>query len=120
VRAVNAEYGHMDDVVALIATDSKAGRIAFLTWGRLLDPVDEELLASIVRPQLCAFGLNAVTSLEVCYSLRDVASGVYFYEALLSFVWRRPTFGDGYESWRDKTKMSLLAGSELYCIGPIE
>jgi hypothetical protein len=106
----------MEDVVG-IRTVGESPEAAFMTWGRIFDPVDGVTLITVIRRHLPAFGIGESVELAVCDTLQEVSNFPYFYEALLSFAMRRIPYGDGYEAWRQRMAEALARGEEIDFLG---
>jgi hypothetical protein len=110
----------MEDVVGIRVRDAKNGWFGFVTWGRLWDPVDETELIRAVKPHLTGFhGITDPQEVHVCNSLRDLRSAEYFYEALISFSWDCPPFGDSYDAWRKQKQRDVQDGRDIYFVGAL-
>src|ERR1700716_235644 len=73
--------GLMDDIVALKVVLDEGPNQYFLTWGRLIDPVETKSLEELVGSHLAQFGLGgAAVSISVCDSIRAASRARYFYE----------------------------------------
>jgi len=108
----------MEDVVGLIGIDSKRYSVAFMTWGRLFDRVDDSRLIEIVSARSKNFVGAPIKSIRICGSLNDVSGYKYFFDALLHFAWRPIPFGTKtYDRWRAATRKKLISGEELYFLG---
>lgn len=109
---------YMEDVVAVEVTLKAGERRYFLTWGRILDPVDGTVLAALVLEHAAKNALGGEpVSAKVCPTLADARDQPYFYEALLYFAWAPPRFGTDYESWRQERETAMRQGRELYYLG---
>lgn len=109
----------MEDVVGILVNDKKRGQIAFLTWGRVFDPVDSKPLVRAVASGLSKFGIENAT-ITVCHSLKDVASAEYFFEGLLKLGQKRIPYGkQSYPVWMRKMQRAITRGREIYLIGNI-
>jgi hypothetical protein len=110
----------MEDVVAIVGTDSKKRSVAFMTWGRLYDRVDESELISVVAAQSKNFAGAPMKNLRLCGSLRDVSQYEYFFEALFYFCWRPIPFGTKiYSRWRTAARKRLESGKDLLFLGSL-
>lgn len=108
----------MENVVAVTARTKDGHAVAFLTWGRLWDPVDDRKLLEVIASRSVAFAGAPMTDFKVCNSLSEVADYLYFYEGLLHFAWRPIPIGDSYESWREDRAARLAeSGEDLYFLG---
>jgi len=107
----------VEDVIALRVTESDGTSVAFLTWGRLFDPVDEtEIIAAVVRV-LPEFGVHVFTEIAVCDNLGEVATERYFYEGLVSFASDMRDDSKDDESWRSLRRKAVISGKEIYFLG---
>lgn len=110
----------MEDVVAVEVTLSTGDRRYFVTWGRILDPVDGTGLAALVLEHAPKSALGGEpVSARVCVTLSEARDQPYFNEALIYFGWQPPPFGDGYEAWRRARETAMREGRELYYLGRI-
>jgi hypothetical protein len=107
----------MDDLIAVRVMENDGGSVAFLTWGRLFDAVDETLILEAVERALPVFGIHDYTKLIVCDNLGEVAGERYFYEGLFHFS---AEFDHGYvdyQTWRKKKLKRVKAGKDIYFLG---
>lgn len=109
----------MDDVVGVIAEDSVRGRVGFVTYGRLWDPVDPAELLANISAHLPECGIENVVSLSLCDTLSELREAPYFFESLISFSWRPIPFGPNYEQWRESTRREVELGRHIYCVGNV-
>lgn len=108
----------MEDVVGIIGTDSKSRSVAFMTWGRLFDSIDESRLLKLVAEHSGSYAGSPMKKFRLCNSLRDVSKYEYFFEALLNFGWRRIPFGPKtYKRWRTATRKRLAGGKDMFFLG---
>ena len=105
----------MDDVIAVAVTLDNGERRFFVTWGRIQDPVDPEPVSEIVLRNASAYDLGGTpVRAEVCWSLQDASSEVYFHEALLEFAMEPIPFGRGYQRWRKRKAAAMGSGKGLH------
>jgi len=104
----------MEDVVAITARNNRGRRVAFMTWGRIYDRVDDEELLRVVKRASQKFAGSPMSRFELCWSLVDVDDHEYFYEALLKFAWRPIPSGSRYRTWVARMKREMNAGREIY------
>ena len=109
----------MDDIIAVEVKDGKRGNAAFLTWGRVFDRIDPDIIENKIAAAAPRFGLHNIKSVQVCWSLQEVARYPYFYEALVAFSWKPIPFGKGYKAWAAKKRKEISAGKEIYFLGTI-
>lgn len=108
----------MEDVVGIKAKDRSGNIVAFMTWGRLFDPVEDDGLLKAVENQSGSFAGGPMIDFSICRSLLDVADHQYFFEGLLHFAWRPIPFGEGYEQWRKQKRIELKeSGKDLFFLG---
>jgi hypothetical protein len=108
----------MDDVIAIRVIEENGGSVAFLTWGRLFDPVDPSEILEAAEKSLSTFGIREYTKLKVCDNLGEVAGERYFYEGLIELASQlRDARRHGYKSWRKKMAKRVKAGRGLYFLG---
>jgi hypothetical protein len=110
----------VEDVVGIKVRDKKRGWMGLMTWGRLWDPVDATELLRVVKRHFTTCGIDEADEVEVCWSLRDLSSAEYFYEAILHFSWNPPPFGDTYADWRNARRKDLEEGRGIYFLGSLE
>jgi hypothetical protein len=104
----------MEDVVAIRVREANRRSTYFVTWGRVLKPLE---LESVLKRHASSFGLKNVTSVTVCDNLGEAASARYFYEALIHFASNPIPFGKPYGAWKRKTAKQLILGKEIYFCG---
>ena len=108
----------MDDIVALKVVLDEGPNQYFLTWGRLIDPVETKSLEELVGSHLAQFGLGgAAVSISVCDSLREASRARYFYECFFQMCQKSIPFGDGYKNWAAQILEQLKQGREIYYLG---
>jgi len=108
----------LEDVVAVTARTTDGRAVAFLTWGRLWDPVDESKLLEVLAAKSSSCAGAPMTDFKVCKSLGEASQFEYFYEGLLYFARRPIPFGDSYKSRRkDKAAGLAQSGADLYFLG---
>ena len=107
----------MNDIVAVeVVTPPK--QHYFLTWGRVFDPIAEADLLAVVSAQLAQYGVDgqAATS-RVCATLQEAAQAPYFFEGFMHFCHRPIPYGEGYDSWRAKTRSEMEDGHGVDYLG---
>jgi hypothetical protein len=110
----------MEEIVGILVNDKNRGDVAFLTWGRVFDPVDSKSLVRALVNGLRKFGIGEEASITVCHSLKEIASAEYFYEGLLSLAQKRVPYGKGsYPVWKCKMQRAINGGKEIYLVGKI-
>jgi hypothetical protein len=108
----------VEDVVAIEVVLDSGQRRYFMTWGRILDPVDGHTLAELVLKQASGFDLGGrPVEAKVCSTLAEARDQPYFYEGLVDFARHTIPFGDHYESWRKVRETAMREGRELYNLG---
>ncbi len=107
----------VEDVIAVRVTLEDGESLAFMTWGRLFDAVDETEILDAVEKALPTYGIRAWSTIAVCDNLGEVANERYFYEALLSFAWKAPPSGKRHASWQSKKRKLVKAGRNIYFLG---
>lgn len=109
----------MEDVAAIRVCLRDGEARYFLTWGRVLDPVDPAPVLAWIRSRLDSFDLGGdAVSVEVCSFLRDAAHAPYFYEAFWTLAQQRVPFGTEYEEWRSRTATEMVElGKHLHYLG---
>jgi hypothetical protein len=108
----------MEDIVALKVVLEKVPNHYFLTWGRLLDPVETKGLEELIASHLSQFGLpGPPVSISVCDSVREAAGARYFYECFFQMCQKPIPFGDAYGPWAAQMLEQLKQGREIYYLG---
>ena len=108
----------MDDIVALRVVLDKGPNQYFLTWGRLLGPVETKGLEELVGSHLSKFALPGhAVSINVCDSLREASGARTFYECFFEMCQKPIPFGDGYKNWATQMLDQLRQGREIYYLG---
>src|SRR6266571_3213483 len=108
----------MEHIVALRVVLSKGPAQYFLTWGRLLDPVETGGLEELVGSHLSKFALpGPAVSISVCDSLREAAGARYFYECFFQMCQQAIPIGEGYKQWAAQMLEKLKQGREIYYLG---
>jgi len=107
----------MDDLIAIRVTENDGGSVAFLTWGRLFDAVDDSEILAAVEKALPVFGVREYKGLVVCDNLGEVAGERYFYEGLFHFAAKFDHGYKNYESWRKKKLELVKSGKDIYFLG---
>ncbi|MBV8082405.1 MAG: hypothetical protein JO293_05875 [Candidatus Eremiobacteraeota bacterium] len=105
----------MEDIVAIKAVDKDGKAVAFMTWGRLFDRIDDTELLQSVRAT--RFVGHPMKRFALCDSLGQVAKHRYFYEALAYFASEKIPFGQRYRSWQARKRRALEAGREIWFLG---
>src|SRR3990167_1931720 len=107
----------MEDIVGIKFLDKIQGEGAVITWGRIFDNLDDKELLNVVKNRLVRFGAKDIESIELCYSLMEVANQPYFYECLIYFMQNPIPFGDGYASWVKTKQKALRDGNDISFLG---
>ncbi len=108
----------MEDIVALKVVLTKGPNQYFLTWGRLLDPIETEGLEELVRSHLSKFALpGPAASITVCDSVREAAGARYFYEGFFQMCQHLIPIGEGHKQWAAQMLEKLKQGREIYYLG---
>ena len=107
----------MENIVGIKVKDKIQGEGAFITWGRLFGTIDEEELLNIVKQHLPKWGISHLESIELCYSLMEIANQPYFYECLIRFIQEPIPQGLKYEAWKRKKIKALKEGNDIYFTG---
>lgn len=107
----------MEDIVGIRIKDSIKGEGAFITWGRLFDAVDDTKLLNIIKDQASLWGIYHLETIELCYSLQEIADQPYFHECLIKFIQEPIPYGEGYDLWKSKKKRALKKGKDIYFTG---
>jgi len=107
----------MEDIVGIKFVDAIAGEGAVITWGRVFHNFDDKELLKVVKKRLIGFGAKNIESIELCYSLVEIADQPYFYECLAYFIQNPIPFGDDYASWVKAKQKALRDGKEISFLG---
>ena len=108
----------MEDIVALKVVLADGQRHYFLTWGRLIDPVEAKGLEELVLSHLPKFGLTGdVGLISVCDSVREASGARYFYENFFQMCQKPIPFGESYPQWASQMLGELKQGREIYYLG---
>jgi hypothetical protein len=108
----------VEDIIAIKLSDKKRGVMAFLTLGRIFDPVDAEALRELVLTIAPKMGLTVISGIEICDSLQEISHRQYFFEGVIRMAGERIPFGKkSYSAWRKKIKAKMLEGKEFYNVG---
>jgi hypothetical protein len=111
----------MQDVVGIVVTDGTRKPVAFLTWGRVFDRVNEKPLLDALRKGLRKFGVSQQAKISVCNSLQEVAGSEFFYEGLCNFAWKPIPFGKrSYPVWALRMRKAIAQGKEIWLIGTVQ
>lgn len=104
----------MEDIVAIRVLDRSGRWRGYITWGRILDPVDTTWVEEIIRRQC----VSDPQEIRVCESLSEVSKFKYFFEAIFSFANRGRPFGPEYKKWRSQREAEIEQGTAaLYNLG---
>jgi len=110
----------LEDVVGITGKASSGNDMAFMTWGRLFDPVDDAEFLDIIELHSSMFAGGPARNLKVCNSLLEVSKYEYFYEALLHYAWNKIPFGENWNEWRSARREALIkSGADIYFLGPL-
>ena len=108
----------MEDLVAARVHDHAGEWYGFMTWGRIVDCVDDSWLKEIVRVDASLCGIEGITEIRVCDSLSEVASCRYFYEGLFHFANAGIPFGASYDAWKQHRLDEITHGTpHVYFLG---
>ena len=106
----------MDDIVAIKVKDKEYGEGGFITWGRIFHTIDDKELLEVIKKYYSRWGKELET-IELCYSLGEIAYIPYFYEALIRIIQEPISFGPKYKAWKKKKQKALEEGNEIYFAG---
>jgi hypothetical protein len=107
----------MEDIVGIKIKDKKCGEGAFITWGRLFHVIDDKELLEVIKKHMGRWGITELESIELCYSLMEIAHMPYFYECLIRFIQEPIPYGPKYEAWKKKKIKALKDGHDIYFTG---
>lgn len=108
----------MEHVAAVKVKDRLRGKHAFLTWGRIYDPVDPAELIAAFRRILPTMGFSHVKRISVCYDLGDVRKYRYFFEGLLRFAAKMAVEPYRDEGWLRAHRDDEVLRRSIFLIGP--
>jgi hypothetical protein len=108
----------MEDVVAVRVKLTSGRARYFLTWGRVPETLDPNLLLVLVGRNLHRFDLGGAPAVvELCPTLQDASNEPYFHEALFRMGQQQIPVGPGYSAWQKRVLLGLEDGTELYYLG---
>ncbi len=108
----------MEDIVAARARDNSGKWYGFMTWGRIVDRIDDAWVEEIVLANARQCTIPPIVEVHVCDSLSEVATCEYFYEGLFHFANSGIPFGASYEPWRQDRLAEFKQGtSRVYFLG---
>lgn len=116
--------GPMEDVVAIVITDTDGLEHGVLTWGRIFGSVEYDELVEAVRRSISQFGISPdQASLRVAFTLQEVSAMPYFHECLfdmhaerLEAVTKDPSLGVT-RAWLDRCREQVLGGRNIWYLG---
>jgi hypothetical protein len=88
----------MEDIVAARVRDNSGKWYGFMTWGRIVDRIDDAWVEEIVLANARQCAIPEVVEVRVCDSLSEVATCRYFYEGLFHFANAGIPLGTSYEA----------------------
>jgi hypothetical protein len=108
----------MEDIVAVRVELETGESRYFLTWGRIQDRVDSEILESLVLEysRRCSLGAAPLRA-QLCDSLQEASNEPYFYEGLFSFCSSPIPLDERYKNWRKERDLRMKEGKEIYFLG---
>jgi hypothetical protein len=108
----------MEDIVAARVRDSSGKWYGFMTWGRIVDRIDDSWIQQLAHAHASKCGIKEVVDVRICDSLSDVAACQYFYEGLFHFANAGIPFGSSYEIWRQDRLSEFKQGTiDVYFLG---
>lgn len=107
----------MEHLVGITIKDATFGTVGFMTWGRILHPVDSESLLALVEKHAHKCGIDTIVSSNLCDSLQEIAMFPYFYEGLFEFSQTIIPDGSAYQTWQTTMRKALEEGNEIYFLG---
>jgi hypothetical protein len=113
----------MEDIVAARVRDSSGKWYGFMTWGRIVDRIDDAWVEEIVLANARQCAIPEAVEVRVCDSLSEVATCRYFYEGLFHFANAGIPLGTSYEAWRQDRLAEFEQGTaRVHFLGaePIE
>ena len=111
----------MEDIVGIRVQKRDGTSHGVLSWGRIGDRVKDDWLIDGYMASLSHDARGEIEKIEVCESLRDLASCKYFFEGLFDFAIRGIPYGQGYAAWHSQQQAAYSSGAgDFYDVGPIE
>ena len=108
----------MDDIVAARVKDCSGKWYSFMTWGRIVDRIDESWVVEAVRSFARTCAIDGIAELQVCESLYEVMNCQYFHEGLFHFANAGIPFGRSYDAWREARLEEFKRGHpEVFFLG---
>jgi hypothetical protein len=108
----------MEDIVAARVRDNSGKWYGFMTWGRIMDAVNESWVEEAVRHDADKCAIDGIAEVRVCPSLLEVMHCEYFHEALFHFANAGIPFGPSYEAWKRERLNEIQQGSpKVYFLG---
>jgi len=107
----------MEDIIGIKFVDKIQGEGGVITWGRIFDNIDDKKLLEVVTKRLIRFNVKNIQSIELCYSLMEIANQPYFYECLTYFIQNPIPHGNAYASWVKKKRKALCNGNDILFLG---
>jgi len=101
---------NIKDIIGIKFFDKKLGKGACITWGRIFN--DQELL-KVVQEQCVKQGFENIESMNICYSLQEIARYPYFYESWIYFVQQDIPYKYSYKKWKEEKQKALCMGKEI-------
>ncbi len=107
----------MEHLVGIKVKDKIFGNVGFITWGRVFHPVDPQPLLNVIIKYAPKFGISNVESIELCDTLQEVSSFLYFHEAIFEFAQKIIPDGKQYKIWQKNMQRAIERGEEIYFLG---
>jgi hypothetical protein len=108
----------VEDIVAARVRDTSGKWYGFMTWGRIVDPVDESWVEETVRKVAKTCAIDGVEEVLVCTSLHQAMNCRYLCEALFHFANAGIPFSGSYKAWKQKRLDELMEGTpDVYFLG---
>ena len=107
----------MEDIVAVRVVTEENKKYYFLTWGRVLDEVNDKEILSFMEQHLLRFGITNMKKMALCEDLQEASHQKYFYESFFLMSQQKIPFGKKYAGWQRKIKNRMLKGKEIYRLG---
>lgn len=108
----------MEDIVAAKVRDRAGKWYGFMTWGRIVDRIDDSWIVDVIRADAGRCGIGDIAEILVCDSLIEAAACQYFYEGLFHFANCGVPFGPYHETWRLARLDEITQGSpDIYFLG---
>lgn len=108
----------MESIVAVAMVDKKGRKYYFLTWGRVLDIIDDRQLIQCVNKYASRCDVEKpIVAGYLCNDLQEASGQMYFYEHFFNMAERRIAFRKSDKVWNKEIAKKLKEGREVYYLG---